>query len=390
MLCLLFQLSISELKAEYKLGKQQVTQMLQSAKALEIEGRNQDAVDILEKILMIDSAAEGVADSYRRLLNKLAQQQAQSITDQNITTDWQSNGKLSVSVGGGDNLNRAPADKNIKISLSAGDAELTLNKDQQPQGGYGVETSVSVWGVKKITPKNTVNLAMQMQHRATDQKNFTDYLRINSGASIQHELANEDELAVAVFADVMHYDNEARFYSLDALTRYTWKNNQQCNSHMGLDMQWRHQKDNKLYDSLYSGMAVGASCYALGGGYSAGISAGNEWGLDKNRPGGGQWRLDAYLNHNKTLDLLRSKDAINGYVNMMLMSDQQSYSALLANGEKRQMGLVLLGAQYRLPIGRVSDQWWGVLKTEWQKQVSNIPLFEFQSFEAWLGVEVQW
>ena len=390
MLCLLFQLSISELKAEYKLGKQQVTQMLQSVTALELEGRNQDAADILEKILMIDSAAEGVADSYRRLLNKMAQQQERSITGQSITSDWQSNGKLSVSVGGGDNLNRAPADKNIKISLSTGDTELALNKDQQPQAGYGVETSISAWGVKKITPKNTVNLALQMQHRTTDQKNFTDYLRINSSASIQHKLANEDELAVAIFADVMHYDNESRFYSLDTLTRYTWQNSQQCNSHVGLDLQWKHQKDNKLYDSLYSGIAVGASCYALGGFYSAGISAGNEWGLDKNRPGGGQWRLDAYLNHNKTLDLLRSKDAINGYVNMMLMSDQQSYSALLANGQKRQMGLLLLGTQYRLPIGPVNDQWWMVLKTEWQKQYSNIPLFEFQSFEAWLGVEVQW
>lgn len=381
---------MAELQAEPKLNEQEITLLLQTARNMMAENRYQEAADILEKILMISSATDDVIDEYQQALKAIEQQILDSGSQAHETGDWNVHGKLGVNLGGGNNLNRAPADKNIKITLLDGSALLELSKEQQPQGGYGVETNASIWGATKLTSTDSINLALQIQHRTTDKKNFTDYLRVNAGGSAQHKLKNNDELGIAIFADVLQYDNEARFYSLDLISRYAWQNNQDCHSQVGFDMQWKHQKDQQLFDSIYSGASAMASCYWLGGTYNLGLSAGNEWALDDQRPGGGQWRLRAQLSHDREVNWLRSKDRINSYVNLEYMHDQHGYSPLLENGLKRNINRFVVGGQYRYPMAYKKNQWWAVMKTEWQKQYSNIQLFEFDALEVWLGVEVLW
>jgi len=51
---------------------------------------------------------------------------------------------------------------------------------------------------------------------------------------------------------------------------------------------------------------------------------------------------------------------------------------------------MVVGGQYRFPLVYKENPWWLTLDVEWQKQYSNIQLFEYDALEVWLGVEVLW
>jgi len=389
---------MAELQAEPQLDEKKITLMLQEANHLMAEYRYQEAADILEKVLMINSTTNGAIEAYQQALSGIELQTQKILVSQlestryqaQETKDWGVYGKLGLNAGWGDNLNRAPADKNIKITPGEGEGELELSEEFQPQNGFGVEADASIFAVKKLSNADSVNLSLHVQNRTTNKEKFTDYVRINTGISGQHKLEAGAELGTALYFDVLRYDNKAKFYSLDLINRYAWQNNASCHSQVGIDIQWKHQKDNSIFDSIYSGGVAATNCYWWGGTYHLGLNLGNEWALDERRPGGGQQKLLVQLSHDREIGWLRAEDRINAYINIEHRQDQQGYSALLENGAKRTLNRMVVGGQYRFPLVYKENPWWLTLDVEWQKQYSNIQLFEYDALEVWLGVEVLW
>jgi len=391
MLLLFSLIYITALQASPQEDKQEIEIMLQTANHLMLEQRYQEAADILEKILMIDSTPSGVIKTYQQALKAIEQQTENFGSQVQKTEGWGVHGKLSVSTGWGDNLNRAPTDKNIEITSGEGEsALLELCEECQPHSGFGVEVNANILGVKKLNNTDNIKLSLQIQNRTTDKNNFTDYWRINPGISIQHQLKSGAELGVAFFSDVLQYDNKAMFYSLDLISRYAWKNNQTCRSQMGVDIQWNHQKNNQLFDSVYGGGAAATNCYWWGGVYRLGLSVGNEWALDDRRPGGGQQRVLVQLSHDRAANWLREQDRVNIYIHLEHRRDQRGYSTFLENGLKRKLNRLVMGGEYRFPVTYKQTPWWLIMEVEWQKQYSNIQLFEYVALEVWLGFEVLW
>lgn len=389
---------MAELQAEPQLDEKRTILMLQEANHLMVEYRYQEAADILEKVLMINSTTEGAIEAYQQALGgielqtqkKLASQQESTLYQTQETNDWGVDGKFRLNAGWGSNLNRAPADKIIKITPGEGEIELELSEEFLPKSGFGEEVDISILAVKKLSSADSVNLSLAVQNRTTNQENFTDYVRINTGISGQHKLEAGGELGTALYFDVLRYDTKASFYSLGLINTYAWQNNASCHSQVGIDIQWKHQKDNSIFDSIYSGGVAATNCYWWGGAYHLGLSLGNEWALDERRLGGGQQKLLVQMSHDRDISWLRAEDRINAYINIEHGQDQRGYSALLENGAKRTLSRMVVGGQYRFPMVYKENPWWLTLDVEWQKQYSNIQLFEYDALEAWLGVEVLW
>lgn len=389
-LLLLSQLWLTDPQAnEKELGKEEIARILQTAQAYIAEGRYLEAADLLERVLMFDENAIGVKKAYRQILKALDQQVNPSVSNAENNRSWRMGGKFSVNAGGGTNLNRAPAEKNIMFTLPNGQAVLELSEEQRPQSGYGVDTTASLRASKELEDERKISLALQIQNRNTDQQNFTDYVRINAGASLEQAMDNGNELGAALFGDVLQYDNEARFYALNFLVRHGWRMDSLCQPVMGLDLQWSHQKDISLFDSLYTGALLEARCLWGEGHYNFALQAGNEWAFD-DRPGGNQGRIRLSMGHARELSWLKGGDAIKNYISLDLQKDQKGYSELLDSNSKRDMQRIMLGSQYLWPFNVEDTRCLGVVKIEWQKQYSNIQLFEFESLEIWAGVEVAW
>lgn len=388
-LCLLFMVSGVACREVSATERLELQAQFQRALHLNQQGRYQEAADLLEHILMQDAELTEVVEAYKKTLAILDRQMGVHFAQGAELSQWRTSKKMGVYMGGGTNLNKAPIEKNISLTIPGERVFLELNKQQQPQAGYGEQALLSIQAATRFGSDKKVNLAMQVQQRSTDKRNFTDYLRINAGASMQQFLNNGDEMGVALFGDVLQYDNEARFYALDMLGRYAWHYNKQCQVQLGLDWQWQHQKDTHLYDMLYTGLAGSASCSWGQGVVKLSISAGNEWALN-DRPGGDQWRIRAKLERTQELGWIVSADRVAGYLDLIYQQDQQEYSPLLDNGNERSMQRLTLGGRYRVPLSNTESRWWGILQLEWQKQSSNIQLFEYEAFEGWLGVEVQW
>jgi len=389
---------MAKLQAAPSLGTKKTALILQVANHLMTEHRYQEAADILEKVLMINSETEGAIEAYQKALRGI-ERKLLKITELKIekpsfqaqaAKDWAISGKLELNTGWGSNLNRAPSDKNINITSEGKVGSLELSEQYQAQSGFGLEASASIFGVKKLSSVDSMNVSLQIENRTTGQEKFTDYTRINTGLSTQHKFQGGTELGVAFFTDILVYDNKTKFYALDLISRYAWKNSSNCHSQVGVDIQWQHQQDNPVFDSIYSGMMAGTNCYWWGGAYHLGFSLGNKWALDKQRVGGGQHRLLLQLSHDREFNWLRAKDRLNTYIHLEHRRDQKGYSILLANGVNRELNRIAIGGQYRFPMSYNEKLWWLKADIEWQKQYSNIQLFEYNALEVWLGVEVVW
>ncbi len=366
--------------------------LLQQAKRLQQKGQDAAAADVLERLLMFDPDYPEALELYQKLLSRfdsLDQSRTTSESRTRIQSDWQWFRKLSLYLGGGTNLNKAPLDDRITLTFPEGDAVLLLDKKQQPKEGFGLEGSALINAVKPLNYDQALSLTAQLQQRSTDQTNFTDYTRFNGSVSWRQRLNGGDETGITLFTDILEYDNNERFYMFDLSTDYRWRTEQACAPQLGLDWQWQHQKDTPIYDMIYTATALAVQCYFGSQSYRLIFNTGREWAMN-DRPGGDQWRFRGLLEQRWNLNGLVEGDFLNSTIDLTYQRDVNSYSPWLDKGNPRNMGRLNLSTQYRWPIYRSDSQWWGAIRISWEKQHSNIQLFEYEAFETWVGIEWVW
>ena len=69
--------------------------------------------------------------------------------------------------------------------------------------------------------------------------------------------------------------------------------------------------------------------------------------------------------------------------------DATGYSPLLSSGARRSLRRAALRAEYSLPL-LASPHWQLSVGAEWQRQGSNLALFEQQNQGAYLALRRQW
>jgi len=374
-----------KLLAETIPDSQTINGLLQYIQQLSSEEKYEQAADILERILMLAPEAKGVALTYEQILQRIdSSHQAQAAPSEK--SQWQAQALLGLKIGGGNNLNRAPNVSTIFTTLEQGSL-LELSKEQRSQSGYGVETYGSVQTKNQLSDATQLNLQLHIANRTTNRENYTDYLDINGGIYLKHKLNNQDDIGLALYTDYISYDNASEFHALNLQSRYRWHSYQTCHQQIGMDIQWQHQANNSLFDALYTGLHGSLHCQVSSSAYSLEINAGNEWAL-QNRPGGDQSGGNLQLTHHLHAQWIINQAYFTSFVRYGYQHDQRGYSALLNNNAKRNLHLVSLGTKFRWPISQHYGHWFGIISLNWQQQYSDISLFEFNSLESWLGVEV--
>lgn len=368
------------LQAESIPDPEEINTLLNDTQQLINKQHYQEAADILERILMLAPETEGVVIAYQQVLQLMQQQQTGAQPMLAPAPTWNVQRILGAKIGGGNNLNRGP-----KYQQGI----LELAKNQQPQAGYGLETYGNVQANTLIGKATRLNLHAQFQQRSTNRHNFTDYIDLNGGFNLQHALNNQDEMGLALYGNFIRYDNGSQFYAIDVQSRYRWRRNNICQPQIGVDLQWQHQLNNNVFDQLYSGLHTSLHCQFSTGVYSLELGTGNAWALHDN-PGGNQARLNTQLNHNIQNSWIIEHANLNSYLRFDYQRDKTGYSPLLNNNAIRSLYRINIGAQYRWPISQHYGYWSGILSINWQRQYSNIQLFEFNSLESWIGVEVIW
>ncbi|BCG66103.1 MAG: hypothetical protein methR_PLP0025 (plasmid) [Methyloprofundus sp.] len=368
------------LHAESIPDTEEITKLLTHTEQLITEQHYQEAADILERVLMLAPDTQGAADAYQQVLQLMALQQSGHQLSLDPPPTWNTLAILGAKIGGGNNLNRGPTYQQ---------GILELAKNQQPQSGYGLETYGNFQANTQLGKATRLNIHAQFQQRSTNRHNFTDYIGLNGGFNLQHALRNQDEIGLALYGDFIRYDNGSQFYAIDVQSRYRWRRSNICQPQIGVDLQWQHQLNNNTFDQLYTGLHTSLHCQFSTGLYSLELGTGNAWALHDN-PGGNQTRLNTQLTHNIQNSWVIDNANINSYLRFDYQQGQTGYSPILNNNAIRNLHRLSLGAQYRWPISQRYGYWSGVLSISWQRQYSNIQLFEFNSLESWVGVEVIW
>lgn len=368
------------LHAESPPDAEEIAELLSHTEQLITAQHYQEAADILERVLMLAPDTQGAADAYQQVLQLMALQQSGHQLSLEPPPTWNTLAILGAKVGGGNNLNRGP-----KYQQGI----LELAKNQQPQGGYGLETYGNFQANTQLGKATRLNLHAQFQQRSTNRHNFTDYIDLNGGFNLQYALNNQDEMGLALYGNFIRYDNGSQFYAIDVQSRYRWRRSNICQPQIGVDLQWQHQLNNNTFDQLYTGLHTSLHCQFSTGLYSLELGTGNAWALHDN-PGGNQARLNTQLTHNIQNSWIINNANLNSYLRFDYQQDQKGYSPILNDNAIRDLHRLSIGTRYRWPISNNYGYWSGVLSISWQRQYSNIQLFEFNSLESWLGVEVIW
>jgi hypothetical protein len=368
------------LHAESPPDAEEITELLIHTEQLITAQHYQEAADILEQVLMWEPDTQGVANAYQQVLQLMALQQSDHPINLASPPTWNTRIILGAKIGGGNNLNRGP-----KYQQGI----LELAKNQQPQAGYGLETYGSLQTNTQLAPATRLNLHAQFRQRSTNRHNFTDYIDLNGGMNLQHALSNQDEMGLALYGDFIRYDNGSQFYAVNVQSHYRWRRSNICQPQIGGDLQWQHQLNNNIFDQLYTGLHTSLHCQLSTGLYSLQLAIGNDWALHNN-PGGNQVQLNTQLTHNIQNSWIIDHAHLNSYLRFDYQQDQKGYSPILNNNAIRHLHRLSIGTQYRWPISNHYGYWSGILSVSWQRQYSNIQLFEFNSVESWLGIEVVW
>lgn len=168
-----------------------------------------------------------------------------------------------------------------------------------------------------------------------------------------------------------------------------------CRGRSGLEWQQRTLANSPGLSGHYGGILWQRTCdtganaaqkSALGA-WQISVRWGRDVPAETERPGGAQeqaglrllalgtgwaprheWLLDAELFHQQ---------------------DTRGYSALLQDNARRQLTRVALRAEYAMPLSPASA-WQLILGAEWQRQRSNLPLFQQESQGGYLALRHQW
>lgn len=368
--------------------------LIRYAAMLNAKERYTEAADLLEGVLMQHPEASGAAEQYNKALAGIDSREVKQPVQQHAPLDvlpqqWQVNSSLQMRTGYSDNLNQAPTQPNIQLTLPAGPVAVELQPQFQRQAGFGVESQLASNAMRRLTDKLQWQVRGELFGRETEYGGYASYQGTNLLTTLTQNEDDGRETGLALGFNALRYDADVYLYAGQLMLRHSGKKWGYCQPQIGGDFLWQRQHGRPILDSRYTGLIAGLACDTTIGFYSAVLSGGWDWASGQ-RPGGDQGRGKLEVNGIWAADAINQNSFVKAYANIFESNDTQSYSPWLSSGATRYISRLGVGLDYDWPLNVIADNWRGVTSVKWQHQNSNISLFEMDTFEGWMGVRVVW
>ncbi|MDI1293002.1 MAG: hypothetical protein PSV18_09685 [Methylobacter sp.] len=373
---------------------QKVDELVRQAASLNAGRRYTEAADLLERVLMQYPDVSGAAEQYNRALagidsQDVTQPQHQPSQSEVPQQPWQINAGLQMRGGYSSNLNQAPSQSSIQLTLPSGPVTVELQPQFRQQAGFGVETQLSANAVRTLADNRQWQVRGELFNRETGYSGYADYQGTNLLTSLIQQGDGGTETGAALGFSALRYGGDVYLYTVQMMLRHAGKQGAYCKPQAGIDVLWQRQHGNPLLDSRYGGLMAGMLCNTRLGLYNAAISAGWDWASSQ-RPGGDQQRVKLEVAGIWLTDAIRWGSFVKARADILQSNDLQAYSPWLSHGAGRDIRRIGAGLDYDWPLTPIAGNWRGVASVQWQQQHSNISLFETDALEGWLGVRVAW
>ncbi|MGZ5619534.1 MAG: hypothetical protein ACXWFG_01585 [Methylobacter sp.] len=369
--------------------------LVRYAAVLNAKERYIEAADLLEGVLMQYPEADDAAELYNQALAAINNNgvvhpiNTRPTQSDALPQQWQINTGLQVRSGYSSNLNQAPSQPTLQLTLPSGPVAVELQSQFRRQAGYGVETQLTANALRTMSDRLEWQVRGEFFNRETEYGGYADYQGANLLTSLMQREDDGRETGGALGFNTLRYGGDVYLYTGQLMLRHTAKKWGYCKPQIGGDFLWQRQNGRPLLDSRYTGLMAGIACDTKIGLYSAVISGGWDWASDQ-RPGGDQRRGKLEVTGIWPTEIITQDSFVKAYANILQSNDAQGYSPWLSNGATRYINRLGLGLDYDWPLYIVADSWRGVVSAKWQNQNSNISLFEMNTLEGWLGVRVVW
>lgn len=364
------------------------TTLAERGAVLNSQGRHTEAADLLERALLLNPDLKQAVTEYLMALDGIERghKERQLPAPPQI---WQLGGDIQFRIGGGDNLNQGASVESVLLTFPEGYSLMELEPEQRPQSGGGVELQLSATALRQLEDGDGVGVSGKIVARETNRSGYADYLGIDLQTLWSHPLEPGVLLAMAGISLLEYPDNKPSLSALQSAARYRWQDSDSdCAPQLGVDLLIQHQGGGVELDGRYLGGVAGVECRSTDR-YGVVATAGKDW-AHGSRAGGDQshYGIRLYRSWDSILPVAGARYTIKG--SYLRQQDQETYSAWIANGDKRKLNHLKMELKGEWPVSYLGKQWRATAEIGWLNQNSNIPLFDTESNELWLGLNWRW
>ncbi len=362
------------------------------------QGDARGAAEWLERALLLNPDLAGVQVDYLRALALAGDQASAANLAQSLLArsdlpptvaawlprqyqDWRSSEawitRFSIAVLGGyeTNLNGAPQNPFVTLTLGSGNLLLQLAPQFQAKGGSAGQVVFS--GVAgKDTGSDAFVLIGQAQTR-NGADSSTNFQQVDLGGVWRHALGDNGTLLRGDTIS-LRYGGQQLYQSLRLEPGFEW-GGKVCSPRLGMLYNAYTYPVSHELDGRYLGGVAGLAC-AVGVNQLRGqVSAGHDQAAYTDRPGGNEQVRELTLGWHRPLGAgsMDLEGILGG------MQDASGYSSLLANGASRTVNRQYLRLEYDHPI---TGQWEGLVYGELNRQDSNVSLFSVTDRAIYAGL----
>ena len=285
--------------------------------------------------------------------------------------------QAEVSAGYDSNLNGAPGNSEITLTLSGESVTLSLDPDFRPkEGGYLNSRMLAYYRALSPAVSHEVLLALRSRN---SESSDTDLLQFD-GQYVQTRLLRRYQLSLALGFSELGYGGSPLYSVADASASIRI-NGSGCRPVVELQSQIQRYHGQSLVSGIESVLGAGFDCREAGGSVNAGFSLGylNNQARNQDRPGGDRegWRLQLYWQKVLGIGTLQAVASFAG------ISDNKGYSSILDNGAIRDIRNRNFRLQYNRQLGEGLT---ALINFSYQNQGSNIKPFENRGYSGEFGI----
>lgn len=285
--------------------------------------------------------------------------------------------QAEVSAGYDDNLNGAPASSEFTLTLSGEQVELTLDPEFQPISGPYLNLRMNGY-YQRLTPDRTHDLLLSLRSRVSEYTQ-SDLSQFDGRYALTIPRAGY-QLDLSASISHLLYGGSALYTVSEVRARRRGRGD-------GCQAQYEFAAQHQLYHGqprltgIEGSITAGFECPLPGARHQVEFEIGPlaNFAMRSGRPGADRagWKLGLTWQWRLGQGLLTSQ------FNYARLSDKSGYSALLANGAKREVESRIFRVQYSRQL---QENVVFIANLNHQDQGSNIAPFENRGLAADLGI----
>ena len=353
------------------LNPQNGSALLDYAEVLSQQGQVLNAIELGEQLLTREDLPSGLEE----LIAERLRGWEQATTDKGLV--------IGISAGHDDNLNSAPINDSLTLTLSGRPVVLDVAPEFQATGGNYSRFAIN--GFSRTTTSDAVySLSGGVSGKFSD---FSQYQAVQG--STRFVLADGGDLPrwnIEAGLDYLNYGENSIFGSTTLRASYVAKRVGSCEIMSVAALQYQHFYKARVLSGIEGVVGLGTFCRIPGsaGNERFGIEAGalHNKARDQNRLGHDRrgWRVNMAWQKN----LGRGTASVQ-YTHSEL-DDESGYSVLFDNGIRRTESLDSLNARYLYPLGSYFGNANLIAWLSYYRQRSSVPLFRTSGTVAEISI----